>query len=172
MASVLRLLPAAAIALTAACEAGPLVARPAQPTSVPTTAVSRATPAAAPDPSHGCPLEVVRALIDAYVAAYNARDFPALRALFDVEHRFFEYSDSVQGAAAHFNGSQAATQWERYVRERFAAGERLVVSGVQHYDGYADVRLTRPQGQSPVALGGSAKIVCDGGRIIRVVMSS
>jgi len=144
-------------------------------TQPPATVLPSAPRAAAPDTAGGCDTDRVRALIDGYVDAYNAADWDALRGLFDVEHRFFEYFDAVQGSTTHVRGAQEAAPWERHIRERFAAGERLALVAIQHYDGYADVRLSRTAGtagRGAVPLTGSAKIVCDGGRIIRAVMTA
>jgi len=125
-----------------------------------------------------CGPDRVRALVGAFVAAYNARDLAALRSLFDVEHRFFEYFDSITGAATHATHVQGAHHldlWERHLGERFALDERLAVLGMDHYAGYANVRLARSWEVGEASrrtFSAGAKVVCDAGGLTRVVMTT
>lgn len=129
-------------------------------------------PTGAPVDAHpACGRDRVVALVEAYVAAYNARDVTAVRALFDVDHPYFEYVDTGPGRSTQLRGAQDAPRWEEHLRGRFAAADRLAITALTHYEGYAEVRLARTTGQGRPAAG-SAKIVCDGGRLIRVIMAA
>lgn len=120
----------------------------------------------------GCAPPAVRVLVDRYLEAYNRGDAAALAAVLAPEHRDFEYFDPVAGGAVHARGPADRAAWEAHLAARFALGERLTLEGVHHYDGYADVALSRAWGPAPQApLSASAKLVCADGRLVRAVLS-
>jgi hypothetical protein len=122
----------------------------------------------------GCSPERVQALIERFVDAYNREDVAGLSALFDTDHRFFEYFDNIANQQiTHIESAAQLEEWERYLAARFALGDRLVLGTVDHYPGYANAAFVRSWGlEARTTRGAGAKLVCDAGRLTRVVMST
>lgn len=129
---------------------------------------------AAPAVPEECAPERVEALVRQFADAYSRGDLPALHGLFATDAQFFEYFDALPGQrAAHIRGAAQVPEWEDHLRARFALDDRLVVGAMRHHAGYAEADVTRSWGPAPrAARRASAKMVCEAGRLMRVVMNT
>jgi hypothetical protein len=148
-----------ALSISSACLAPASVPRQSFPTQ------SLAVEAVA-----GCSKETASRLIDRFFQSWNSADLATLESLF---HLDFELQDGIRDKRAVIRDREAL---RTYLSSRFVATDRFTELAVSMPErpnpATANPTVAFKRDSSEDSLRGNAKLVCSGGRLLQVIMSS